>query len=157
MDLSLFPNNSQPSPIWQSGRPTHRPFRGLFGFTRVTACTLTLPLYFVGRFTEGLNRFVTSTAAQVASGWSISPGVGRTHREAPPFHGARQKLSFALLRQTSRNRTVRWIWESANGRFAPLRVTSAVGSDAASRAEHSTATVTCDFASVTGGTGVVTT
>jgi hypothetical protein len=36
----------------------------------VTACTLALSSYFVTRFTEGFNRFVTSTIAPVASGWS---------------------------------------------------------------------------------------
>ena len=39
-------------------------------FTCVTACTLALPPYVVARFTEGFNRFVTSTVAPVASGWS---------------------------------------------------------------------------------------
>ena len=43
-------------------------------FTRVTACTLALPPYFVARFTEGFSGFVTSTAAPVASGGSTSPG-----------------------------------------------------------------------------------
>jgi len=35
-------------------------------------------------FTEGFNRFVTSTVAPVASGWSISPGGTFTHWKAPP-------------------------------------------------------------------------
>jgi hypothetical protein len=39
-------------------------------------------------FTEGFNRFVTSTVAPVASGWSILPGGILTHWKAPPFHGA---------------------------------------------------------------------
>jgi len=30
-------------------------------------------------FTEGFNRFVTSTIAPVASGWSIAPGGTCTH------------------------------------------------------------------------------
>jgi hypothetical protein len=45
-------------------------FEACSAFTRVTACTLALSPYFVTRFTEGFNRFVTSTIAPVASGWS---------------------------------------------------------------------------------------
>ena len=41
--------------------------------------------------TRGFNRFVASTVAQVASGWSISPGRTLTHWKAPPFHGAPPK------------------------------------------------------------------
>ena len=51
-------------------------------FTRVTACTLALPPYFAARFTEGFNRFVTSTVAPVASGWSSLPGGTLTHWES---------------------------------------------------------------------------
>jgi len=43
------------------------------------------------RFTGGFNRFVTSTAAPVASGWNNSrvgfPPTGKT----PPYHGTRQQ------------------------------------------------------------------
>jgi hypothetical protein len=46
-------------------------------------------------FTEGFNRFVTSTVAPVASGWSISPGGTSTHWKAPPFHGAPPKRPFS--------------------------------------------------------------
>jgi hypothetical protein len=38
-------------------------FEACSAFTRVTACTLALSPYFVTRFTEGFNRFVTSTIA----------------------------------------------------------------------------------------------
>ena len=31
--------------------------------------------------------------APIASGWSESPGGPRTHRKAPPFHGARRKAA----------------------------------------------------------------
>jgi hypothetical protein len=64
-------------------------------FTRVTACTLALSPYFVTRFTEGFNRFVTSTIAPVASGWSgCRVGLSPTGK-APPLHGARHKESLA--------------------------------------------------------------
>jgi hypothetical protein len=45
-------------------------FEACSAFTRVTACTLAPSPYFVTRFTEGFNDFVTSTVAPVASGWS---------------------------------------------------------------------------------------
>ena len=54
-------------------------FEACSAFTRVTACTLALPPYFVTRFTEGFSRFVASTAAPVASGGSTSPGGACTH------------------------------------------------------------------------------
>ena len=69
-------------------------FEACSAFTCVTACTLTLPPYFVARFTEGFNRFVTSTVAPVASG-SSSCRVGLSPSgKAPPFHGARQNRKF---------------------------------------------------------------
>ena len=39
---------------------------------------------------EGFSHFVTSVAAPVASGWSVSPGgtYNYTHWKAPPLHGA---------------------------------------------------------------------
>jgi hypothetical protein len=40
--------------------------------------------------TEGFSHFVTSIAAPVTSGWSISPGGACTHWESAAFHGARQ-------------------------------------------------------------------
>ncbi|MGT2455157.1 hypothetical protein ACU4GI_18625 [Cupriavidus basilensis] len=50
------------------------------------------------RFTEGFNRFVTSTIAPVASGWSgCRVGLSPTGK-APPYHGARQEETFTVLR-----------------------------------------------------------
>jgi hypothetical protein len=74
-------------------------------FTRVTACTLALSPYFVTCFTEGFNRFVTSTIAPVASGWSgCRVGLSPTGK-APPLHGARHEASFASnFAQTFRRR-----------------------------------------------------
>src|SRR5262249_14205473 len=81
----------QPSPIRVPGRPTHRPFRGLLGVhSRYGLHTRTVTV-FRDSFTEGFNRFVTSTVAPVASGWSISPGGTLTHWKAPPFPGAPRK------------------------------------------------------------------
>ena len=54
-----------------SGRPAHRPFRGLLGVhSRYGLHTRTVTV-FRDSFTEGFNYFVTSIAAPVASGWSI--------------------------------------------------------------------------------------
>ena len=79
-------------------------FEACSAFTRVTAYTLALSPYFVTRFTEGFNRFVTSTIAPVASGWS-GCRVGLTPTgKAPPLHGARQQGTFkeALTRTFER-------------------------------------------------------
>jgi len=60
----------QPSPKGSSGRPAHRPFRGLLGVHCVTACTLALsPIR--DTLSEGFSYFVTSIAAPAASGWSV--------------------------------------------------------------------------------------
>ena len=40
------------------------------------------------RYIEGLNHFVTSMTAPIASGWTPSPGGPLTHWETSPFHGA---------------------------------------------------------------------
>jgi hypothetical protein len=66
-------------------------------FTHVTACTLALSPYFVTRFTEGFNHFVTSIVAPVASGWSgCRVGLAPTGK-VPPLHGARHKRSVDVL------------------------------------------------------------
>jgi len=81
----------QSSPIGESGRPAHRPFRGLLSVhSRYGLHTRTVTV-FRDSFTEGFNCFVTSTVAPVASGWSISPGGILTHWKAPPCHGAPPK------------------------------------------------------------------
>jgi hypothetical protein len=70
-------------------------FEACSAFTRVTACTLALSPYFVTRFTEGFNRFVTSTIAPVASGWSGCRAGLAPAGKAPPLHGARHNETFA--------------------------------------------------------------
>ena len=82
----------QPSPFAGSGRPAHRPFRGLLGVhSRCSPHTRHVTVFRDALVTRGFNRFVTSTVAPVASGWSISPGGTLTHWKAPPFHGAPTK------------------------------------------------------------------
>ena len=71
--LNTFRRVSLPRKGYQVG-PCIVLFEACSAFTRVTACTLALPPYFVARFTEGFSRFVTSTTSSVASGGSTSPG-----------------------------------------------------------------------------------
>ncbi len=40
---------------------------------------------------EGFNRFVTSTTAPIATGWSESCRVGFAHLKTVPLHGALQQ------------------------------------------------------------------
>ena len=64
------PQSCQPSPIWQSGRPVHRHFRGLLGVhSRYGLHTCAVTVY-RDTLTEGFSHFVTSMTAPVASGWS---------------------------------------------------------------------------------------
>jgi hypothetical protein len=93
---SLIPPQSyQPSLIWPSGRPVHCPFRGLLSVhSRYGLHTRAVTVY-RDPLSEGFSHFVTSIAAPVASGWSVSPGGACTHWKAPPFHGARQEPTLA--------------------------------------------------------------
>ena len=81
----------QPSPIGSSGRPAHRPFRGLLSVHSRYGLHTRAATEFRGPLTEGFSHFVTSMTAPVASGWSISPGGACTHWKAPPLHGAHPK------------------------------------------------------------------
>ena len=64
------PQSCQPSPIWQSGRPVHRHFRGLLGVhSRYGLHTRAVTVY-RDTLTEGFSHFVASMTAPVASGWS---------------------------------------------------------------------------------------
>jgi hypothetical protein len=65
-----FTQPYQPSPIWQSGRPAHCPFRGLLGVhSRYGLHTRAVTVY-RDTLSEGFSHFVTSMTAPVASGWS---------------------------------------------------------------------------------------
>src|ERR1700675_996721 len=70
IDSLTSPQSYQPSPIWQSGRPVHCPFRGLLGVhSRYGLHTRAVTVY-RDSLSEGFSHFVTSIAAPVASGWS---------------------------------------------------------------------------------------
>ena len=61
----------QPSPKTRSGRPAHRPFRGLLGAHSRCGLHTRAVTVFRDTLSEGFSHFVTSIAAPVASGWSV--------------------------------------------------------------------------------------
>ena len=65
-----FTHPCQPSPIWQSGRPAHCPFRGSLGVHSRNGLHTRAVTVFRDTLSEGFSHFVTSIAAPVASGWS---------------------------------------------------------------------------------------
>src|ERR1700680_32737 len=68
--LRSFTQPCQPSPKGLSGRPAHRPFRGLLGVhSRYGLHTRAVTVY-RDTLTRGFSHFVTSMTAPVASGWS---------------------------------------------------------------------------------------
>jgi len=82
---SLTPSQScQPSLIWPSGRPVHRPFRGLLGVhSRYGLHTRAVTVY-RDTLSKAFSHFVTSIAAPVASGWSVCRvGLAPTYMRAP--------------------------------------------------------------------------
>src|SRR5262245_11977952 len=64
------PQPCQPSPIWRSGRPAHRPFRGLLGVHSRYVLHTRAVTVFRDTLSERFSHFVSSIAAPVASGWS---------------------------------------------------------------------------------------
>src|ERR1700716_2859460 len=68
--IRSFTQPYQPSPKGLSGRPAHRPFRGLLGvYSRYGLHTRAVTVY-RDTLTRGFSHFVTSMTAPVASGWS---------------------------------------------------------------------------------------
>src|SRR5437879_8706592 len=108
-----FTQPYQPSPKGSSGRPAHRPFRGLLGVhSRYGLHTRAVTVY-RDTLSEGFSHFVTSIAAPVASGWSgcrvgLTPTGKRRLSTAPTHCGqkagsksriaARPLTCFALIR-----------------------------------------------------------
>src|SRR5574337_799276 len=87
-----IPLQWQPSPIsWRVGfRITY--FEACSAFTRVTACMLAKFLYRT-LYTRGFSRFVTSTTAPIATGWSESCRAGFAPAE-------RQRLTWRTKNRT---------------------------------------------------------
>src|SRR5215813_1439994 len=82
----------QPSPIRRSGRPAHRPFRGLLGVH--SHCGLhTRAVTNCGRYPKASDISSPPCLLRLLPAGAISPGGPRTHWKAPPFHGARRKRS----------------------------------------------------------------
>src|SRR4249920_378918 len=66
----IHPSRISLSPKGSSGRPAHRPFRGLLSVhSRYGLHTRAVTVY-RDTLSEGFSHFVTSIAAPVASGWS---------------------------------------------------------------------------------------
>src|SRR5450830_633981 len=73
-------------------------FEACSAFTRVAACTLALPPYFVATITRRLQpcRYLHNrSGCYWLEPW---PGGTYTHRKAPPFHGAQRQESFPASR-----------------------------------------------------------
>src|SRR5271154_5860877 len=68
--VAHFAQSCQLSPIWQSGRPAHPPFRGLLGVHSHYGLHTRAVTVYRDTLTEGFSHFVTSMTAPVASGWS---------------------------------------------------------------------------------------
>lgn len=64
------PRPYQPSPKGLSGRPAHRPFRGLLGVHSCYGLHTRAVTVYRDTLTRGFSHFVTSMTAPVASGWS---------------------------------------------------------------------------------------
>src|SRR6266540_2832909 len=92
-----FTQPYQPSPKGSSGRPAHRPFRGLLGVHLRYGLHTRAVTVFRDTLSEGFSHFVSSIAAPVASGWSgCRVGLAPTGK-APPFHGAHPLQTFGSL------------------------------------------------------------
>src|SRR5580704_2352842 len=100
-----FTQPCQPSPKGLSGRPAHRPFRGLLGVhSRYGLHTRAVTIY---RDTHpgGFSYFVTSIAAPVASGWSncrvgLSP-TGKRRLSTAHTHSGNSPPSINALRKVT--------------------------------------------------------
>src|SRR4051794_25564700 len=107
-----FTQPYQPSPIWQSGRPAHCPFRGLLGVhSRYGLHTRAVTVY-RDSLSEGFSHFVSSIAAPVASGWSVRRVGFAATGKAPPFQGARQQQTHAAQQIKFRHSITSSAWAS---------------------------------------------
>ena len=84
----------QPSPIWWSGRPAHRPFRGLLSVhSRCGLHTRTVTYVTVIRGLHTLRHLHACPGCfrlELLAGWDPNP------LESPPLHGAHQSQSFTF-------------------------------------------------------------
>src|SRR5208282_1466034 len=83
----------QPSPIPLSGRPAHRPFRGLLGVHSRCGLRTRAVTKFVTAI-RGLQTFRHLHACPGCFRLERSPGGPCTHWKTPPCHGARGRVTF---------------------------------------------------------------
>src|SRR5205823_8168488 len=128
--LRSFTQPYQPSPKGLSGRPAHRPFRGLLGvYSRYGLHTRAVTVY-RDTLTRGFSHFVTSMTAPVASGWSgcrvgLAPTGKRPLSTAHTHTGRRRSKLIALqghysITSLARNRID--VGTSNSSVFAVLRL-----------------------------------
>jgi hypothetical protein len=122
----LTPQPCQPSPIWQSGRPAHCPFRGLLGVHSRYGLHTRAATVYRGSLSEGFSHFVTSIAAPVASGWS-----GRRVGLAPT--GKRRLSTAHAISRLMRCNNVGVVSRLREGRHSAHRATLWPPSDRACR------------------------
>jgi hypothetical protein len=111
--LRSFTQPYQPSAKKWSGRPAHRPFRGLLGvYSRYGLHTRAVTVY-RDTLSRGFSHFVTSMTAPVASGWSgCRVGLAPTGKRRLSMahtqvgHRARSESARADLRPLIRHLTV---------------------------------------------------
>jgi hypothetical protein len=128
------PTSCQPSPIWQSGRPVHRPFRGLLGVhSRYGLHTRAVTVY-RDTLTEGFSHFVTSMTAPVASGWSgCRVGLTPTGKRRLSTAHANSGHSAGPTTRLPRPSPLRPIYALRCSPTAPSRLRRAVPADAGAR------------------------
>ena len=111
-----FTQPCQPSPIWQSGRPAHCPFRGLLGVHSRYGLHTRAVTVFRDTLSEGFSHFVTSMSCSGCFRLERLPGGICTHWKAPPFHGARHQQTLTHLR------LVRAYWSGTVTRGSSARI-----------------------------------
>jgi len=95
----------QPSPIWQSGRPAHCPFRGLLGVHLRYGLHTRAATVFRGTLHRRLQPFRYLHSCSGCFRLEPSPGGAFTHWESAAFHGARQVRTY---------RNSRWLPDSGH-------------------------------------------
>ena len=91
----------QPSPKGSSGRPAHRPFRGLLGVHSRYGLHTRAVTVSRDTLSEGFSHFVTSIAAPAASGWSVRrvgfAPTGKRHLVTAHTLNRHQRANFIVL------------------------------------------------------------
>ena len=83
-------------PVFQPGRLPHYPFRGLLSVHKHYGLHVRRVTY-MSLYTEGFNRFVSSTIAPIATGWSETCRVGFAPTEKLRLGTAHWKSRLGIL------------------------------------------------------------